>query len=318
MNQDHTQLPTKILRAGSIAPEFDPPFYRSLHADLATFDDGALRQHFERHGRQEGRCASPAALRTGFIAQIPLDGSVLEIAPSVRPALRGDQVRYFELTNRAGLIDRARREAQPCEECPEIHYVSPIGDISVVTERFDVAFSSHCVEHVPDLAAHLKGVGDLLNPDGRYFLIVPDKRYCFDALLPVSTIHEVLEAHSERHRVHTEAKVREHHTRTTHNDPARHWRGDSVDPSLANRREERAAIARRVYEEAGGGYVDIHAWQFIPESFRAIVSSLFWLGLTRLQVERVYDTVYGQNEFGAVLRLVSQDGVPDDRLAPAS
>jgi SAM-dependent methyltransferase len=310
MSNNDPQSRSLTRRPESLAPEMDPSFYRSRHADLASFDDSALLRHFERHGRGEGRCASPAAHRVGFIAQIPIAGPVLEIGCGVRPALRGDRIRYFEILNRAGLIERALRAGDSGGGCPDIHYVSPTGDLAIVAEQFDAAFSSHCIEHVPDLVAHLQGVTSLLRLGGRYFLLVPDKRYCFDALLPPSTMDEVLQAYAERRHVHTESKIREHYTGTTHNDPVRHWRGDSLDPTLADRHEERAATARRVYETANSGYVDIHAWQFTPDSFRAIVGGLFARDLIRLQVERVYDTVHGENEFGAVLRAVPSFGLP--------
>ena len=69
-------------------------------------------------------------------------------------------------------------------------------------------------------------------------------------------------------------------------------------PCWTTKRVERA---RRLYEEAAGGYVDVHAWQFTPESFRSIVTELG--DVVPFQVERVYNTLRDRNEFGAILRL---------------
>lgn len=297
---DFAQLLSLLATPKVLAPEFDPTLYRLLNADLASMSDDKALQHFEKYGKSEGRCASVAAHRAGFVAQISCDRPALEIGPAVRPVLSGPNVRYFEIENQAGLIARAKREGYAFDRCPEvIHYVSPTGDLAVVEQKFETVFSSHCIEHQPDLVRHLVGVGDVLVPGGRYFLLIPDKRYCFDALLPESTIEEVLQAHGDRRKTHTFEKVLEHYSRTTHNDSARHWRGDHVDEALEQTTPARIELAKHVFAAADNGYVDAHSWQFTPESFRQIIYGL--RSQLALVVERIYFTVHGQNEFGAVL-----------------
>ncbi len=56
------------------------------------------------------------------------------------------------------------------------------------------------------------------------------------------------------------------------------------------------------HEAARGGYVDVHAWQFTPATFREVMGALAAIGLVGLTCERVYDTPFGSNEFTAVLR----------------
>jgi hypothetical protein len=280
-----------------LAREFDPDFYRAMHADLVLFDDAAATLHYERHGRSEGRIASPAGHRLGFVAQIPESGLVLEIGPAVRPVLLGPHVRYFEVTTRDGLIERAIRENYPHEGCPTIHYVSPTGDLSIINDRFTSVFSSHCIEHQPDLIEHLNKVSSILTSGGKYFVIVPDKRYCFDALLPESTIDDVIDAHKERRCVHTIRSILDHYVETTHNETNQHWQGDSADPR-SHQKKERTATALNIHAEANGGYVDVHAWKFTPHSFTNIINSLDNI---LLRLECVHHTIYGSNEFFAVL-----------------
>lgn len=297
------KLLPSVIGAGTLPPELDLAFYRLVHDDLADFDDAALARHFDAHGRAEGRIASPAAHRLGFLSLVPAGSDVLEIGPFTKPSLRGPRVRYLDVLDRDGLVERAARHGQPTRDCPEIDFVSPDGDLSVVTGTFDAVFSSHCVEHQPDLVEHLASVARVLRPGGRYLMMVPDKRYCFDALLPESDLPRVLEAHASKRRVHTLRSVVEHRAMTTHNDTARHWAGDSADPG-ASRAAEREASARDEHARAAGRYLDVHAWQFTPRSFRHLAESLARLGLTGLACERAYDTVHGCNEFGAILRKV--------------
>ena len=300
---DLDNLLSVFVSKSHLAVEFDPPFYKLTQSDLSNMTVDELVSHYQKYGKSEGRIATPAAHREGFVAQIQTSyGLVLEIGPAVRPVLRGDNIRYFDIADQAGLTARANAESYSSQHCPVIHYVSPIGDLSVVTDSFDGVFSSHCIEHQPDLVAHLQGVAALLLDGGRYYLIVPDKRFCFDALLPESTLDQVIKAHTEKRKVHTRESVYDHYVHTTHNDAAKHWRGESDDPRLGQRKE-RKQEADRIIADANGGYVDVHAWQFTPDSFRAILSGLHDRGLCRFSIARIYDTVYGRHEFCAVLTL---------------
>jgi hypothetical protein len=120
---------------------------------------------------------------------------------------------------------------------PHIHYVSSEGDLSVVTEKFSCAFSSHCIEHQPDLIRHLNQVEDLLDRSGKYYLIVPDKRYCFDCVFSETTLDEIEQAHKEKRRRHSVQAIIEHRAYVSHNDPFRHWVGDHWDADYESKRE---------------------------------------------------------------------------------
>jgi SAM-dependent methyltransferase len=249
-------------------------------------------------GRREGM--DGVLSRRRFLDDCAAASSILEIGAFCNPLLSGGNVFHFDVLDREGLRRRARTLGLPEERVPEIHYVGDGGDLGSVDRTFAVVFSSHCIEHQPDLVHHLQQVEKLLEPGGSYRLLIPDKNYCFDHYLPESTIAQVLDAHRSRLRRHTLASVIEHRALTTHNDPARHWRGDhgEQDPTTLARRV-RAAVAE--FEAARGGYVDVHAWQFTPESFRCICVLLNELGHTRLRPLAVHATPYGSNEFGAVL-----------------
>lgn len=292
------------MKQGELAPEIVPDFYRLTQPDCAAMDDATVMAHYNEWGKLEGRCGSPACIRAGFIAQLSPKLSTLEIGPAVRPSLVGSNVEYFEVTDRAGLIERAELEGYPADRCPsQIHHVSPTGDLGVIKKTFDVVFSSHCIEHQPDLIRHLNQAAKILKNHGKYFLIIPDKRYCFDAFIPVTRLSAVIAAHEQSRVVHTYEDVIEHYTMTTHNDGPRHWNGDHYDLSLFQQLEQRADYAEAVYQKANGGYVDVHAWQFTPESFRGLIDSLKVRGLINLSVDKVYNTVRNSIEFCAVLKV---------------
>jgi SAM-dependent methyltransferase len=278
--------------------EFDSTIYRERYTDLGRLSDDELAAHFAEHGMNEGRCASSVESRADFFSLISESLDALEIGPFNNPSINGLRVKYFDTLSTDDLKNRAKEIGIDQANIPEIHWIDPDGDLSVVEELFDCCVSSHAIEHSPDLVRHLINVAGLLSPGGRYFLAVPDRRYTFDHFLKDSNIAEVIEAHHQGRERHTLKSVIEHRALTTHNDPADHWNGshglDGVDSARV-----RSAITE--FEEIEG-YLDVHAWIFTPNSFRSIITELFSLGLTQLSVERIYPTLRGSNEFYAILK----------------
>lgn len=281
-----------------LPPEIDPAVYRSVHGDLSGLDDDALKTHYLRHGRDEGRVASQGQSRNWFVKHL-VHHDCLEIGPFDCPVLAGANVRYFDLMDQQGLAKRAAELGRPHGRTPRIDYVSPTGDLGVVGDAaFDAVLSAHVVEHQPDLVRHFREVARILRPGGIYVAIIPDKRYCFDHFIRDSTIADVLDMHVAGARTHRLKSVIEHRAMTCHNDPARHWAGDHGDGRISLEAVRRALDE---YAAAAGGYVDVHAWQFHPVQFRTIAEQLVALGLSELRPVRVYGTVRDSFEFIAVL-----------------
>jgi hypothetical protein len=292
----------------ALPDEVEAETYRSLNPDLAHMTDGEVLAHYKTYGREEGRTSNRLRDRNDFAALIPSGAHVLEIGPFWNPLLCRPGVVYFDLMSQDELIARAKLDGHDPAGVPHIDYISPTGDLSTVNRRFDVVVSSHCLEHQPDLIAHLQGVGQLLLPGGAYFLLVPDKRYIFDHFLfsnladhfLFSNLAEVIVAHRERRKVHTLRSVIEHRALTTHNDSLRHWQGDHG--IMFENVDQRFQEAIQEFDEANGKYIDIHTWYFTPESASAILSSLHNLRLSPLAVHKVYATRYGNGEFYRILR----------------
>lgn len=278
--------------------EFDPVYYRETYPDLVDLSDHDLRAHFMTFGMSEGRFGTRYAGRAGFLDLVSGADSILEIGPFFAPVATGQNVKYFDVLNQQDLINRGNELGHDVSNVPEIDFVSPNGDLSIVDETFDAVLSSHCIEHQPSLIRHLREVHRLLKPGGSFFVIVPDKRYCFDHFLPLSTIADVLDANDDR-PVHSIRNVVEHRALMTHNDPVRHWGGDHGEPGPPMQRVDliKAALA----EHSPTDYVDVHAWKFVPESFRQIMEDLVSLGLSDLVPERVFNTPFYCHEFCAVL-----------------
>ena len=281
--------------------EVDCEFYRQTYRDARRLTDEQVRRHYAATGKPQGRMPAPHAVREHFGSLLADRRKILEIGPFLAPICKGERVKYFDILDKAGLEKRGREIRFPGSEAPHIDFVEASGDLSCVDEKFDAVVSSHCVEHQPDLLEHFAQVERLLAPGGRYFLLIPDHRYCFDHFLRASTALDVVRAHNEKRRRHTlQAKI-QHVALTTHNDAARHWAGDHADPLYPYSIRDRVAQAIREYEEAAGDYIDMHAWQFTPQSLASLLHELAIGDRVALRPVCIYPTPRGRSEFVAVL-----------------
>lgn len=284
--------------------ECEPEIYRSLHADLAEMADDELWQHWLRFGCREGRAGNALRTREDFAALALLVApaeDVLEIGPFVRPLLRG--VRYCDVLTTEELRARAATLGEDPIRVPAVDFTVDL-DLGLAAHgrRYAAVMSSHVVEHQPDLIRHLLDVSESLKPGGRYFLLIPDCRYCFDHFLAPSRVSDVVLAHVEHHTRHTLRSVIEHRVFTTHNEARRHWAADHGDRLVDFR--ERLVSALREYHQSqeNNVYVDVHAWQFTPESFCGTVEASAVMFDVPLIVERLYPTRRNSLEFWAILR----------------
>jgi len=282
--------------------DFDPDLYLLMNPDVAAAGEDPAK-HYEAFGVNEGRIFRiDVSRRQGIAITASRSIPALEIGPFCNPVLKGEGVFYFDVLDRENLIARAKYLDQPINFAPHIHYVSPDADLSIVDRVFAAVLSSHCIEHQPDLIGHLQKVARILEPGGGYYLIIPDKRYCFDSVFEESSIAEVLAAHIEKRKLHTLKSYFEHHVLITHNDPALHWAGvhkvEGYDDTIALR----ARHALENWPSVEGSYFDVHAWQFTPNNFATLIGHLKKLQLIDFEIETIGETPRNQFEFTAVLR----------------
>lgn len=280
-------------------PEFDPAFYLARYPELYLLTPERLQAHYNDVGRREGRVATPAMPRPNFIKLIPNHLSALEIGPGHAPLLRGANVKYFDVIDAGKLRQRAIDTNGNPNDVPEhIHFCSPTSDMSVIDQKFDVVVSSHVIEHQPDLVTHLKEIERVLVDGGAYYILCPNRALIFDAYLPDSDICDVLEAYYQQRKVHTLRTLLKYFALTRYINSLEQWLHVPPKPPLEAHRIRHALDTWRASE---GAYIDAHAWQFTPDTFREIINMLGELELIGLQPTRVYDTVFGWGEFAAIL-----------------
>jgi len=286
--------------------EFHADAYKQFNQDLKSLNDMELRAHFDIHGRNEGRQANQISNRKAFIECIPSGSKILEIGPFHRPITSGANIDYADYLSREALIKRAEQLNVPQESyknIPEIKFVLGGMELKDIRNDYDVVVSSHCIEHQPDLIEHLLQVQMLISKKrGFYFLLIPDKRYCYDALISESIISDVLDAHFDSRKNHSLKNVISFYALHTHNDPKKHWADKGRINAFPTPSTERIKLALDHWQSAQGAYIDVHAWQFTPNSFAKIIKLLNDLKLIDLVVDKIYSTRRDTCEFWAILK----------------
>ena len=287
----------------------DYDIYRKHNSDLQSLSDEELLSHYDKYGSFEGRISGNIKCRNSLIQHLQKilydNKTCLEIGPFDNPVITGKNVKYFDVLTQEELKLRSieHKRPHPIENIPYIDYVDPIGNLSIVKEHFDIVLSCHSIEHQLDFIQHLNNVSNILNKNGRYVVIVPDKRYCFDHFLPESTIADVLEQHKNKSKIHLLKSVIEHRALTCHNESARHWNGDHGEPKFYKNPEfiDQACIEYQRSVETQE-YLDVHSLQFTPYSFRILIDLLYNMNLISLNVDKVYHTPRNSNEFYIILK----------------
>ena len=142
--------------------------------------------------------------------------------------------------------------------------------------RFDRLIASHVIEHIPDFVTFMVAAQTLITPSGALALAVPDKRYCFDVLKPISTTGDILAGYSPD-------GAGRHFRRTLFNqiaysvglDGAIAWGQHPVaKATFMNSLTDAFELTNRLSEAPDSAYVDAHAWQFTPAAFRLAILEL--------------------------------------------
>ena len=180
-------------------------------------------------------------------------------------------------------VDISRIEAvDAIDDGGELLALDPTG------KGFDFIVASHVFEHLTDPIHFLQRCERALSPQGRIFLLIPDRRFTFDYLRPCSTLGQMLAAYFAGDTRHSVASLYDHHASNATRGGVHVWtQGSTGDFAFAGTPMEGYRWATR----SGPDYIDCHAWVFTPSSFRLIMADLRATGLTRLGEERFLPSV---------------------------
>lgn len=179
--------------------------------------------------------------------------------------------------------------------------------------RVDYVIASHVIEHVPNLVGWLRDLHCSLAREGVVSLIVPDKRYCFDAKRPESTTGELIQAHLESRTNPTVRQVFDFWALYCAVDSQAVWSGASNPSELPFSGTKQNAMEKCQELLSSSGYADVHCWVFTPASMLECLADLAELSMMPFALDQFFPTEAGDLEFFVTLRRVEADETPDAR-----
>jgi hypothetical protein len=284
--------------------QFDEAAYLNLHADVRkAVEKGFFKSglhHYEVCGEQEGRALDSASNLTSreikALQSIDKNGLGLEIGPShnpLAPKSKGYNVHILDHLSAADLRVKYAAHGVNIDNIEDVDFVwsgEPIHKLIGNTHQYDWIIASHLIEHVPDLISFFRKCEILLKENGVLFLVIPDKRYCFDCLIPPSTTGNLLDAWNQKRVKPTPGQIFDHFANASMRHGNIAWANDgsgSADKLVHEFSEAEEAFKRA---SSSNEYIDVHCWRFIPDSFKLIIDDLSRLGLIRFTILKHFDT----------------------------
>jgi len=231
-----------------------------------------------------------------ILRHIDKNGYGIEIGPCHSPIASKDdgyKVHVIDHLNREQLVDKYRDHEVNVSKIVDVDFVWQGESYSELTGKskfYDWIIASHVVEHTPCLIGFFNNCDSILKDDGVISLVVPDKRYCFDHYRPITGISRVIDMYYQKSTNHTPGAVVEYFLNVVSQSGEISWSSNNTGKyklihSLGDALQGMNAV---VNENA---YLDVHAWCFVPHSFRLIIHDLFCLGLIPFQEVDFYPTV---------------------------
>lgn len=226
--------------------------------------------------------------KSTVLAHIARTGLGLEIGPShspIAPKKEGYRVEIIDHLSREGLLSKYQDQAIRLENIEEVDHIWRGQTYSQLTgkrDHYDWIIASHLIEHTPDLIAFLNNCAEVLKKDGVLSLVIPDKRYCFDHYRPLTGLSQIIDAHELSRSHHTPGTIAEYFLNVVHKDHSGAWdsgtngRYQFVHSLVETQQNLHAA-------QHSDTYIDVHAWCFVPHSFRLLIRDLNALGLIDMQ-----------------------------------
>jgi SAM-dependent methyltransferase len=250
-------------------------------------------------------------------------GHGLEIGPLHTPFVSKDEadVVYVDIHAAEGLRDHYGQHPRfRARDIVEVDYallsedgLHSITEVTSAVAPFDWVIASHVMEHVPDLVRWLQDVAGVLEDGGLLSLVVPDRRYTFDALRPATTAGQILQAYHDRDVRPSIRAVFDHHYAAVHV-PTREP-GATEEPLTPAGHIHDLAFVQDLLAQASEGteYLDAHVWVWTPQELVDQLATLASLDLIDFTVASLIPTPEEEIEFFLTLKRLPRGSEPGQR-----
>ncbi len=244
-------------------------------------------------------------------------GIGIEIGPGFKPIApkkEGFKVEIIDYLSREQLIAKYKDEHTNLESIEEVDYVwhgESYADLTGKTKYYDWIIASHVIEHTPDLIDFLNNCDAILKDDGVLYLVVPDKRYCFDHFRPITGISKIIDCHLQQATINTPGTAVEYFLNVVSKEGHLGWNANTPGDYTFIHSLESAVDGMGLVINENKNF-GLHSWCFVPHSFRLIVHDLYSLGFIALQ-EVDFSPTEGCEFFVSLAR--NGEGITQSRMA---
>ncbi len=219
----------------------------------------------------------------------------MEVGPSLNPVIPkrlGYNVTIVDHADQATVSEKYESQGLDVSKIEHVDIVWAGDKLSETTaERdFRAIVACHMIEHTPDFIGFLQDCTELLASDGKLFLIVPDRRFCFDFLHASSDVAKVIEDHSQKRIRHSFGSLFRNSTNvvaSVDGSTTIAWGPHKIDNIAFANGDPHIALDSSITHSKTGEYVDSHENYFTPLSFVHLIEELRYLGFIELSVTLV-------------------------------
>tara|TARA_B110000240_G_C13411326_1_gene415300 strand:+ start:109 stop:987 length:879 start_codon:yes stop_codon:yes gene_type:complete len=229
------------------------------------------------------------------LQHIDKNGLGIEVGPSINPIAAkrdGYRVQIIDHLNQTQLRAKYQDHEVDLNQIEDVDFVwkgESYAELTGNPKHYDWIIASHLIEHTPNLIGFLNDCDAILKDDGVISLIVPDKRYCFDRFRPITGLGKIIDSHLQKSVIHSPGTVAEYYLNVVSKSGSIAWGSGAIGKyKTVHSIADAVQGIKPVVKE--NEFIDVHAWCFVPHSFRLIIHDLYSLGLIPFQEVAFHST----------------------------
>jgi len=236
---------------------------------------------------------------------VDLMKSILEIGPLANPTFKKENanVFYADIRDTQAVKDFYKGDGHVKNEAiVDIDYVIKETYSKSITDgkKFDYIVMSHVIEHIPELIKFFEDVKNILKPNGKLCLAIPDHRFCFDHFRQPTSFAEVYDIYTNGIK-NVPFRVLDFSLSATINDKMYWWCNFDSFEHLPKSKEQFERAKKNYFRALNGDYVDVHFSVFTPETFLLLLYNMLNFNLNPFKCVEFYNTDINSFEFNCVL-----------------
>lgn len=169
-------------------------------------------------------------------------------------------------------------------------------------KKFDVAYLSHVIEHMPDIINFFTDINKILKDDGKLVIIYPDKRYCFDHYRNSVSFRDAYATYKYGTKENARMAFDFAYNVVHENSEIFFWTGKDITNVIS---QNNLGDAEKYYQETLNGSIDdddVHFWPFSDIDFLKFIYEMKRADLFDYEVEEFYPTQVNTQEFMIILK----------------